>query len=128
MAHTRLVSDEKGKLYITESEIDENIAAVAKQYPVAEVDPSLVPSVQYWAVSSKSEFAAMYEGAVADELYNEAVEVVREAGKASTSYLQRKMGIGYARASWLIDLMEAGGVIGPADGAAPRKAIDQDTN
>ena len=58
-----------------------------------------------------------------DELYPEAVAVVREAGKASTSYLQRKLGIGYARSARLMDLLEIHGVIGPADGAKPREVI-----
>ena len=58
-----------------------------------------------------------------DELYPEAVAVVREAGKASTSYIQRKLGIGYARSARLMDLLEIHGVIGPADGAKPREVI-----
>jgi len=58
-----------------------------------------------------------------DELYGEAKRTVIEAGKASTSYLQRKLGIGYARAARLMDLLEERGVIGPADGAKPREVI-----
>ncbi|MBV9159343.1 MAG: DNA translocase FtsK [Candidatus Kaiserbacteria bacterium] len=58
-----------------------------------------------------------------DELYPEAKKTVIEAGKASTSYLQRKLGIGYARAARLMDLLEERGVIGPADGAKPRDVI-----
>lgn len=58
-----------------------------------------------------------------DELYPEAKRTVIEAGKASTSYLQRKLGLGYARAARLMDLLEERGVIGPADGAKPREVI-----
>ncbi|MBX4189245.1 DNA translocase FtsK [Candidatus Parcubacteria bacterium] len=58
-----------------------------------------------------------------DELYEEAREIVIEAGKASTSYLQRKLRIGYARAARLIDLLEEKGVIGPGSGAKPREVI-----
>lgn len=58
-----------------------------------------------------------------DELYAEAKRTVVEAGKASTSYLQRKLGVGYARAAKLIDMLEERGVIGPADGAKPRDII-----
>ena len=58
-----------------------------------------------------------------DELYAEAKKTVIEAGKASTSYLQRKLGVGYARAARLMDLLEDRGVIGPADGAKPRDII-----
>jgi len=48
---------------------------------------------------------------------------VIEAGKASTSYLQRKLRIGYSRAARLIDLLEERGVIGAQDGAKPRQII-----
>ena len=58
-----------------------------------------------------------------DELYAEAKRTVIEAGKASTSYLQRKLGVGYARAAKLIDMLEERGVVGPADGAKPRDII-----
>lgn len=58
-----------------------------------------------------------------DELYNDARYAVMEAGKASTSYLQRKLRIGYARAARLIDLLEENGVIGPGDGAKPREIL-----
>ena len=56
-----------------------------------------------------------------DELYNDAVQVVTEAGKASASLLQRRLRIGYARAARLLDILEDNGVIGPADGARPRE-------
>ncbi len=56
-----------------------------------------------------------------DELYDEAVEVVRAAGKASASLLQRRLKVGYARAARLLDIMEAKGIIGPGDGAKPRE-------
>lgn len=58
-----------------------------------------------------------------DELYPQAKKTVLEAGKASTSYLQRKLGIGYARAAKLIDILEERGVVGPADGSKPRDVI-----
>jgi S-DNA-T family DNA segregation ATPase FtsK/SpoIIIE len=48
---------------------------------------------------------------------------VLEAGKASTSYLQRKLKVGYSRAARLMDLLEERGVIGPQDGAKPREVI-----
>jgi S-DNA-T family DNA segregation ATPase FtsK/SpoIIIE len=55
-----------------------------------------------------------------DDLYEDAKVAVIEAGKASTSYLQRKLRIGYSRAALLMDMLEANGVIGPADGVTPR--------
>ncbi len=58
-----------------------------------------------------------------DELYEEAKQAVLQAGKGSTSYLQRKLRIGYARAARLMDILEDRGVIGPQDGAKPREVI-----
>lgn len=58
-----------------------------------------------------------------DDMYEAAREAVLEAGKASTSYLQRKLRVGYARAARLIDILEERGVIGPGDGAKPREVI-----
>jgi S-DNA-T family DNA segregation ATPase FtsK/SpoIIIE len=60
---------------------------------------------------------------VDDELYSQAKEAVEEAGRASTSYLQRKLRIGYSRAARLMDLLEEKGVIGPADGSRPRDIL-----
>ncbi len=60
-----------------------------------------------------------------DDLYPQAKQAVLEAGKASTSYLQRKLRIGYARAARLMDILEERGVIGPADGAKPRDVIGE---
>jgi S-DNA-T family DNA segregation ATPase FtsK/SpoIIIE len=55
-----------------------------------------------------------------DELYDDAVRIVLEMGKASTSVLQRRLRIGYGRAASLLDAMERGGIIGPPDGTKPR--------
>ena len=60
-----------------------------------------------------------------DEMYDEAVQVVREAKKASASLLQRRLKVGYARAARLLDLMEGKGLIGPGDGAKPREVYEE---
>jgi len=60
-----------------------------------------------------------------DELYEEARMCVIEAGRASTSYLQRKLKLGYARAARLMDKLEERGVIGPGDGAKPREVLEK---
>jgi S-DNA-T family DNA segregation ATPase FtsK/SpoIIIE len=62
---------------------------------------------------------------VDDDLYTQAREAVEEAGRASTSYLQRKLRIGYSRAARLMDILEERGVIGPADGSRPRDILSQ---
>jgi S-DNA-T family DNA segregation ATPase FtsK/SpoIIIE len=59
-----------------------------------------------------------------DDLLEDAKAAVIEAGRASTSYLQRKLRVGYSRAARLMDLLEERGVIGPADGAKPRQILD----
>ncbi len=58
-----------------------------------------------------------------DDLLPQAVEMVIEAGQASTSMIQRRLRVGYARAGRLIDEMEKRGIVGPADGAKPRNVL-----
>lgn len=63
-----------------------------------------------------------------DDLYEDARAIIIEAGKASTSYLQRRLKVGYARAARLIDMLEERGVIGPGDGAKAREVIEKSSN
>lgn len=58
-----------------------------------------------------------------DDLYEEAKAVVLEAGKSSTSYIQRKLCVGYVRAVFIHDLLEKNGVVGPQDGTKPREVF-----
>ncbi|MGP1577227.1 MAG: DNA translocase FtsK [Treponema sp.] len=58
-----------------------------------------------------------------DPLYDQALEIVTFAGKASASYVQRKLKIGYNRAARLIEEMEANGIVGPANGSKPREIL-----
>lgn len=75
--------------------------------------------------------SSMFEGSLneradsaeEDDMYEDARQVVMEAGKASTSYLQRKLGVGYSRAAKLIDMLEEKGIIGPQNGSKPREVI-----
>jgi len=60
---------------------------------------------------------------VDDALYQDAVRVVCEMGRASTSTLQRRLRVGYGRAARLIDLMEKDGIVGPPDGSRPREVL-----
>ena len=62
-------------------------------------------------------------GAEDDPMYGDAVKLVVEFGKASTSLLQRRLRIGYGRAAHLIDLMEQDGIVGAADGPKPREVL-----
>ena len=58
-----------------------------------------------------------------DELYQDAIRICCEMGRASTSTLQRRLRIGYGRAAHLIDLMEKDGIVGPPDGTRPREVL-----
>jgi DNA segregation ATPase FtsK/SpoIIIE, S-DNA-T family len=95
--------------------------------------------VQFWKEQGQAEYAegflespkdalAAAEGANQaedenDPLFDDAVRLVFEFGKASTSLLQRRLRIGYGRAAHLIDLMERDGLVGPADGSRPRELL-----
>ena len=76
-------------------------------------------------------FSSMFEDTSEkedDELYEQAKDIVTRAGKASTSYLQRKLSVGYARAAKLVDMLEERGVVGPANGSKPRDVNGVPTN
>jgi S-DNA-T family DNA segregation ATPase FtsK/SpoIIIE len=75
----------------------------------------------------KLPWAEIMEAASKDDMLEEAVKLVVESGRVSTSLLQRRLGIGYPRASRLIDQLEEEGVIGPpADGNKPREVLWQE--
>lgn len=63
-----------------------------------------------------------------DSLFEDAKEVILSTGNASTTFLQRKLKIGYARAASLIDMLEAKGIVGPAEGSKPRKILAKRTS
>jgi S-DNA-T family DNA segregation ATPase FtsK/SpoIIIE len=70
------------------------------------------------------------DGMEQDNLFNDAVQVIKETGKASASLLQRRLSVGYARAARILDILEEQGLIGPANGAKPREIYitDQEEN
>ncbi len=107
--------------FISEAEVKKIVKFLTNQYK------DEVPDEINFALTEKdSLFDAMDNGVddeEDDELYEEARETVIKAGKASTSYLQRKLRIGYSRAARLIDMLEERGVIGPADGSKPREVL-----
>jgi S-DNA-T family DNA segregation ATPase FtsK/SpoIIIE len=71
----------------------------------------------------ESKIITLDEEAEDEELFKSAVKIVLEAGRASTSLLQRRLKIGYARAARLLDLMEEKGIVGPQEGSKPRKVL-----
>jgi S-DNA-T family DNA segregation ATPase FtsK/SpoIIIE len=62
-------------------------------------------------------------GGPEDPMYQEAVRVVMDMGKASTSTLQRRLRLGYGRAARILDMMQRDGLIGPPDGSRPREVL-----
>ncbi|MFT7591753.1 MAG: DNA segregation ATPase FtsK/SpoIIIE-like protein [bacterium] len=62
-----------------------------------------------------------------DDLYEEAKSIAIESGKVSTSYLQRKLRIGYSRTARLMDLLEENGIIGPPMGSGSREVLKDET-
>jgi S-DNA-T family DNA segregation ATPase FtsK/SpoIIIE len=91
-------------------------------------DQGLAEYVEGFLESPKEERTNNIEGNSGDEdendpMFDDAVRLVFEFGKASTSLLQRRLRIGYGRAAHLIDLMERDGLVGPADGSRPRELL-----
>ena len=80
--------------------------------------------IERQSILEKKERTGVSEGADdADPMLEQAIEVVVEMGQASTSMLQRKLKLGYARAARLIDEMEERGIVGPYEGAKPRQVL-----
>lgn len=63
-----------------------------------------------------------------DELYEDAKDAVIEEQNASITFLQRRLGIGYARAAHLMDMLEENNIVGVADGSKPRKILSNNKN
>jgi len=111
--------------FISENEVKKVVSYLADAYKdEINAEINLTPAS---VGNDKGIFESTLDGEdeVDDELYEEARATVIEAGKASTSYLQRKLKLGYARAARLIDVLESRGVIGPGDGAKPREVLEK---
>lgn len=103
---------------------EEEVKAVVK-YLRDEYKDEVPAGIDFSSEEERNAIASSAIGDVReDDLYENAREVVIETKKASTSYLQRKLGIGYARAARLIDMLEERGVIGPGEGAKPRDVFE----
>jgi S-DNA-T family DNA segregation ATPase FtsK/SpoIIIE len=112
--------------FISEEEVKNVVNFIRKHNEPSVSDIAISGNVSEspWPGRPNALFSASLENEeVDDDLFAEAKQVVEEAGKASTSYLQRKLRIGYARAARLMDVLEERGVIGPADGARPRDVL-----
>ena len=108
--------------YVTEKEI----AAVVefwRSQGLAEYEEKFLQAPKEEREPGRSGTDGEDEEAANDPLYEDAVKLVVEFGKASTSLLQRRLRIGYGRAAHLIDLMERDGIVGAADGPKPREVL-----
>jgi S-DNA-T family DNA segregation ATPase FtsK/SpoIIIE len=109
--------------FVTEKEIAAVVEFWKSQAP-AQYQENFLAAPRDDDESSSSEGGGGTDGEVEnDELYQDALRIVLEYGKASTSLLQRRLRIGYGRAAHLIDLMERDGIVGAADGPKPREVL-----
>ncbi len=109
--------------FVSDKEV-EQVTEFIKNSGTADYDDKVLEEIERQAVSEKGSGGSDGGGFDdSDELLNDAVECVIEAGQASASYLQRKLKVGYARAARLIDEMESKGIVGAFEGSKPRPVI-----
>lgn len=112
--------------YIGEDEINAVTGFIRKENPIEEEEAELEMQLSRGLEGAPgAHWEADFNEEIDDELYEDALQVVREAKKASASLLQRRLKIGYARAARLLDIMEEQGLIGPARGALPREIFSK---
>ena len=112
--------------FVTDTEV-ESVVEFIKSGKVAEYDEHISEEINRLAAQEKAKTATRDsdggDSSDEDEMLPQAIEVVVEAGQASTSLLQRKLKLGYARAARIIDQLEARGIVGPFEGAKPRQVL-----
>lgn len=109
--------------YVTDREI-EKIVEFIKSSQKTEYDFKVAAEIEKNATSDNSKGADTHSGEdSSDPMMNEAIKCVVEAGQASTSLLQRRLRVGYARAGRLVDEMEQMGIVGPHEGSKPRQVL-----
>lgn len=104
--------------FVSDSEV-ENVVDYVKQYG----EPEYIDDEIFVEDDDDVDVGPNLFGDGEDPLYNKALEIVIQAGKASASYIQRRLKIGYNRAARLVEDMEARGIVGPANGSKPREII-----
>jgi S-DNA-T family DNA segregation ATPase FtsK/SpoIIIE len=114
--------------FISETEVKKVTAFIA-QHNEAEIPVDIIPAgTNGLSGTSSASFGGDSFGGgeeIDDDMYEAARQTVIETGKASTSYLQRKLGVGYSRAARLMDILEERGVIGPSNGSKPRDVLER---
>ncbi len=108
--------------FVSDAEI-ESIASFLKSAAEHEYDEAIIDEIEKNAVAEKGRGKEEDAGSDQDPMMAEAIQVVVEAAQASTSLLQRRLRLGYARAGRLIDEMEQMGIVGPHEGSKPRQVL-----
>jgi S-DNA-T family DNA segregation ATPase FtsK/SpoIIIE len=110
--------------YVGDDEV-EQVVEFVKRSGQSEYDQEVIDEIERQATMDKKDKGATSgEGDdEADPMFNSAVEVAVENGQISTSMLQRKLKLGYARAARIIDQMHERGIVGPFEGAKPRQVL-----
>ena len=112
--------------FVTDTEV-ESVVEFIKSGKAAEYDEHISEEINRLAAQEKAKNATRDsdggDSSDEDEMLPQAIEVVVEAGQASTSLLQRKLKLGYARAARIIDQLESRGIVGPFEGAKPRQVL-----
>lgn len=109
--------------FISDEEIEE-LCDFIKNQGESEYDENIQKEIEAKAVQEKkSPFEGDDEDSNYDSLFEKAAEIVMETGTASTSFLQRKLSVGYARGAKIIDQLQEYGVIGPPEGSKPRQVL-----
>lgn len=114
--------------FIPEDEVKSVVMYLKKSY--RDALPDEIDLTTQGVAGDATMFAGSVDDEDEDELFEDAKATVIQAGKASTSYLQRKLRVGYSRAARLMDILEDRGVIGPANGSKPREVlvgVDEDS-
>ena len=102
--------------FVSDSEIEK-----INNYLSAQAEPDYIDEILNFA--DEKEIGDNLNQGDKDELYNQALEIIRSEGKASTSFLQRKLQIGYNRAARIIDMMEADGIVSKANHVGKREVL-----
>ena len=108
--------------FVSDSEI-ESIVTFVKKVQESGYDQNVIEEIEKNAAADHDKSDGGDSSESTDPMMNEAIKCVVEAGQASTSLLQRRLRLGYARAGRLIDEMEQMGVIGPHEGSKPRQVL-----
>ena len=110
--------------FISDEEVEELCDYIKKQGE-SDYDENIQKEIDAKAVQDKKSnpFAEDEPENDFDPLFEKAAEIVMETGTASTSFLQRKLSVGYARGAKIIDQLQEYGVIGPSEGSKPRQVL-----